>query len=254
MMQMIARRNSGRTIANKTELQSSKILAPAGASLHLLLFNLMIAVLFLAPLGECICYGISMWISQQPTKLDQRYLINGSALDIYFNFDWSPKTGGDCATLVPAYSVSVDGGLMPPWMQYFYNGGSPFIRVQTSNTGYEGIYTAVITGSVSTLPVTYAGNTLTISVSLSSDPCVLTRLLDPGIADITYMIDSHSPPSIRDWAEFIDVQGDTDTPSGLNCGPRKYDWPEQYDAFPPISDYFIFDGPARRITVETTDP
>ena len=34
------------------------------------------------------------------------------------------------------------------------------------------------------------------------------------------MIDSHSAPSVRNWDNFIDVQGDYDTPSGLSCGAR----------------------------------
>ena len=51
------------------------------------------------------------------------------------------------------------------------------------------------------------------------------------------------------------VEGDSDTLSSQACGDTLYDWPDQYEASPPISDYFTFEGnPNRRITVETIDP
>ena len=111
-----------------------------------------------------------------------------------------------------------------------------------------------MTGSVNTSPVTYADSTLTFSVTISDNRCVLTRLLDPGIADIQYTVDSHSADSVRLWNEFIDVEGNSDTTSGQSCGARVYDWPDRWVATPPISDYFTFNASGRSLTVATTDP
>ena len=98
----------------------------------------------------------------------------------------------------------------------------------------------VVTGSLDTVPVTYADSTLTFSLTLSTDPCVLTRILDQDFADIHYMIDSKSSPSELTWTDFQFVEGDSDTLSSQACGDTLYDWPDQYEASPPISDYFTF--------------
>ena len=117
-------------------------------------------------------------------------------------------------------------------MTYSYdnNNGAPSLSVSTADILYIGIYTVVVTGSVNTSPVTYADSTLTFSMTMSDDACVLTRLLDPGIADISYTIDSHEAPFIRSWDEFTDVEGDYDAPSGSSCGSRLYDYPDRYTA------------------------
>ena len=54
------------------------------------------------------------------------------------------------------------------------------------------------------------------------------------------MIDSKSSPSELTWTDFQFVEGDSDTLSSQACGDTLYDWPDQYEASPPISDYFTF--------------
>ena len=107
--------------------------APSSSALKRLSFLLLTVLVLLAHFGNPICYGVSMWVSDAPTKLDQRYYIDVNTLntlDIYYNFDFYPQTGADCVVLSKRYSVAVDGFAMPTtWMTFYENGGSPFIRV-----------------------------------------------------------------------------------------------------------------------------
>ena len=113
----------------KTKMQAAKR-NPASMS-RLMLFTLINVLLFLANVGETICYGISMQLSSPPAKLDQRYYIDGSVLYIPFNFSHSPVVGADCSALVRYYSVSVNGAALPAWMTMTYNNnnGQPTLIV-----------------------------------------------------------------------------------------------------------------------------
>ena len=139
-------------------------------SLSTLLLALNLSLLLLTQIADAICYNIRVFPSVQPDPSDVRYQITtaGQTETINFNFDHDPKTGGNCATLIRTYSVTVNGGVVPSWMTMHYSNdnSAPWITVATTDDLVANIYTVVITASVNTNPVTYAQENIRFTIAL----------------------------------------------------------------------------------------
>ena len=168
-------------------------------------------------------------------------------LVIPFDFTHSP----DYCDFTRSYTVSVDGNPAPTWLTLNYAGNNtpPDIKVSTTDTSLEGIYSVTVQASVEVNgAVIYSNEPLSFTVTMSTLPCVETRLVDPGIPNIDFTIDSHTPlpGTVINWTEFVD----SEVVVG-GCGARLYALPDSSN--PSFPSYITFNDGDKSISVYTED-